>query len=337
MATKRPRSISPDDLPSGPSVPLERLYPSAGPALKPPKKKKSNPNDPNEPQDPPYEKRLKLYKRACPKATQERVDRVMSQRFFCIGRTRTSEITEEFKVLGSTGNVYTIRVGHVPTCDCPDGQKGNHCKHILFVFLKILQIPQSVNLWYQSALLTPELQAIFANARPAPQTQLEERVKKLYKIATGEAEPEPEGETEDTGLVKKRIPKEDDSCPICYEDFEPGSEQGLVFCLSPQGCGNPLHVPCFQNWARTATPVTCPLCREKWTDSNATAGGAVAGPSYSREGYLNLASSAGISTKRDTSTYYYGPRRGESYRSSGYGRDRYQDYGDDYDASDYWA
>lgn len=150
--TKRARSISPDLLED--YVPLERLYPSAGPVVK---GKKGEPAP---------EKRLKLYKRgefqfnfppllrfssnivpdlACPKATQERVERVMSQRFFCIGRTRTSEITEEFKVLGSTGNVYTIRVCHVPTCDCPDGQRGNHCKHIVRSCLTILpRIPLPV-------------------------------------------------------------------------------------------------------------------------------------------------------------------------------------------------
>jgi len=88
-------------------------------------------------------------------------------------------------------------------------------------FYVVLQIPQSVNLWYQFALLTNELVAIFANARPAPQTQQEERVKKMYKIATGEVDPEAEDEhggqeLEDVG-VKKRIPKEDDSCPICCE------------------------------------------------------------------------------------------------------------------------
>ncbi len=30
------------------------------------------------------------------------------------------EAGERFAVLGSTGNVYTVRVGVVPECDCPD-------------------------------------------------------------------------------------------------------------------------------------------------------------------------------------------------------------------------
>lgn len=171
-----------------------------------------------------------------------------------VGRQRTSETSEEFSVLGSTGNQYKVTVGTLPDCSCPDGlkvrhsflvprfhsvtddiaSKGNTCKHRLFVLLKILQIPQSSNLWFvsstdcfvdvsspsplshrfQSALLTTELQAIFAHARPAPRTQLDERVARSYRIATGQEQPEA-GSSADVGGVKKRIPEEGDSCPIC--------------------------------------------------------------------------------------------------------------------------
>ena len=41
---------------------------------------------------------------------------------------------------GSTGNVYTIVIQHLPTCDCPDYGKGNHCKHLLFVMLKVSRL-----------------------------------------------------------------------------------------------------------------------------------------------------------------------------------------------------
>ncbi|CEQ39533.1 SPOSA6832_01053 [Sporobolomyces salmonicolor] len=343
---QRPHSPSPDA-----SSCFEfdaRVYPQAGPT--PAKKKKGQPGH-----DEPVEKRLKLFKKACPKATEERMGRVMSQRFFCVARERTGEISEEFKVLGSTGNAYTIKIGKTPSCNCPDGMKGNHCKHIVR--------------WYQSALLSSELRAIFAHARPAPRSQIEERVSRLYKIAMGEANAvdleEDRGEGGSGGLVpRKRVPAKGDACPICCasrllsfppfacascggaifaaaaeafnhpghpcgdgtnkpvlthrfsrcpladEDFTPKSEAGLVFCLSLQGCGNALHSECFANWARTATP--------KWADTVPTPN-AIAGPSRSSEGYANFAAQAGISGKRDTSSYYRGPRRGARWRS-GYGR-----------------
>ncbi|BGP24892.1 hypothetical protein JCM10295v2_003812 [Rhodotorula toruloides] len=290
--------------PAAPAIPLappaERIYPLAAPASQKPKKGEPAP-----------EKRLRVFKKACPQATQERTDRVFSQRFFCVERNRTGELSEEFKVLGSTGNCYTVKIQHEPTCDCPDGAKGNKCKHQLFVLLKILQVPQSSNLWYQSALLTPELRAIFANARPAPRTQLEERIANAYKVATGKAKAE---DVED-------------------EDFEPNSESGLVFCLSPSGCGNAIHVDCFRNWAMTCNPTTCPLCREEWKGPDPSVANAGAGPSFSTEGYQNFAAQAGLSTTRDTSTYFHGPRR----RADG-GWGRYDsDYYDGIPDSEYGA
>ncbi|GAA5850422.1 hypothetical protein JCM8547_001870 [Rhodosporidiobolus lusitaniae] len=294
------------------------VYPQAGPTPKKPKRGEAGYGEP-EP-----EKRQKLFKKSCSKATQERANRVFTQRFFCVHRQRTSEISEEFKVLGSTGNQYTVTVDHRPKCDCPDGAKGNKCKHQLFVLLKILQVPQTSNLWYQAALLISELQAIFAHARPAPSTLLDERVKKAYRIATGEEKPDVLSSASDGGVVKKRVPQEGDSCPICYEDFTPGSEAGLVCCLGLQGCGNALHNQCFAEWAKTTQPVTCPLCREKW--SSAAAALSQAGPSYSPEGYANFSAQAGISNKRDTSSYYRGPQRGKRW-NGGWGRYGEDDYG----------
>jgi hypothetical protein len=53
--------------------------------------------------NPDTEKRLARFKATCPKNITERVNRVMTQRFFMIERSRTEgEFQEEFKVLGST-------------------------------------------------------------------------------------------------------------------------------------------------------------------------------------------------------------------------------------------
>ncbi|GAA6015116.1 hypothetical protein JCM8202_004883 [Rhodotorula sphaerocarpa] len=297
-----------------PPASMPTTWPQAGPS--PSKRKRAKTKEGEEPEPEP-EKRLRIFKRACPKATLKRAERVFAQRFFCVDRTRLSDSSEQFSVLGSTGNLYTVTIQHLPSCDCPDGRKGNHCKHLLFVFLKVLGVPMTTNLWYQAGLLTSELQAIFTLARPAPRNVLEERVRQAYEIATGKKKADEESAEGSGGrLVKKRIPEEGDSCPICYEDFEAGSETGLVFCLSISGCGNALHRECFNNWARTSNPNTCPMCREKWpkpgiSETASTSANAAAGPAYSEDGYQNFAAHAGISTVRDTSSYYDGPRRGE--------------------------
>lgn len=62
-------------------------------------------------------------------------------------------------------------------------------------------------------------------------------------------------EEKDEGGTRKRLPEEGDSCVVCYEEYEAGQEEGLVFCLGIAGCGNCLHAQCFSEWAKTVKPV----------------------------------------------------------------------------------
>ncbi|KIJ23990.1 hypothetical protein M422DRAFT_39338 [Sphaerobolus stellatus SS14] len=265
----------------------------------------------------PEEKRLARFKASCPKNISERVDRVMTQRFFMIERKREDgELREEFKVLGSTGNVYTVLIDNVPSCNCPDAMKGNHCKHILFIFLKVLSVPLHSHTYYQKALLSTELETIFANAREAPNALTNGRIKAAYAKVTGrdkEAK-ELEDKAAEAEKNKKRIPEEGDDCPICYEEIHGTDIKTLTFC---EECGNGLHQECFRQWAMKTKPATCVFCRAEWKQASAAvAGSSTAGAVVGEDGYLNLASVAGLSPVRDTTSYYDGPRRGEAYHGS---------------------
>jgi len=225
-----------------------------------------------------------------------------------------NRLREEFQVLGSTGNVYTVVIDKKPTCSCPDAMKGNHCKHILFIFLKVLQVSRESGFWYQKALLTNELEAIFAEAPLAPNSVAHPRINEAYAQATGKAT---SSKITDDAAKKKRIPGPGDDCPICYEAMHGIDLKSLAFC---QECGNALHNECFEQWARTNPHnLTCVWCRAKWF---VAASASSSGARRTTEGYINLGGVAGVSPVRDTSTYYHGPKRGRRY----YG---YQDY-DDY-------
>ncbi|TFK33867.1 hypothetical protein BDQ12DRAFT_690526 [Crucibulum laeve] len=299
---------------------------STQPAKKPGKKKAAaeSPAPAGQP-----EKRLAQFKPKCPQNILDRVERVMSQRIFMLTRERVDgELKEEFKILGSTGNAYTVVIDHKPRCDCPDHLKGNHCKHILFVFLKVLQVPQRSGLWYQKALLTSELEEIFANAPPAPNSLAHPHVRAAFaramgKEKEGDAPAEPEA-----SQGKRRIPGEDDDCPICYDSMYQVAEAKLTFC---EECGNALHLECFQQWSKTSAAtgkaLTCVWCRSPWSSGARAAsatplpGGATMQKGVWGRSYVNLAGVSGISPQRDTSSYYHGPRRGQRYRG-------YQDYDD---------
>ncbi|GAB7351973.1 hypothetical protein MBLNU459_g2499t1 [Dothideomycetes sp. NU459] len=216
--------------------------------------------------------------------------RATTQRMFVIDRTRhvnedcphsTPDCPMETVVLaGTTGNIYTVNITHVPSCNCPNFIKGNkQCKHILYVLVKVLKAPG--NLMYQAAFLTSELRKIFNKAGPLPSSSVSEEDK--------------DG---------KRKPVEGD-CPICCEELSTDAGT-IVWCKA--ACGNNLHKSCFDRWAaaKGVDRVTCPYCRTAWESSvdgkvlkDVKESGVVG-----RDGYINVASQLGLSGARDYSTYH---------------------------------
>jgi hypothetical protein len=53
--------------------------------------------------------------------------------------------------------VYDVTISRHPHCSCPDHAKGNLCKHILFVMLRVLKLSTTNPLVWQKALLTKEV------------------------------------------------------------------------------------------------------------------------------------------------------------------------------------
>ncbi|KAF8070819.1 hypothetical protein FPV67DRAFT_1488842 [Lyophyllum atratum] len=267
-----------------------RAYPEPGPS-QPPKPSRSRKKADTD--QPPTEKRGAIFKKSCPKNILDRVERVMSQRFFMIDRQRTpGDLKEVFSVLGSTGNVYTVTIDHKPSCNCPDALKGNHCKHIV-----ILQVNQASGVWYQKALLTSELETIFAEAPLAPNSVAHARIRDAHAKATGKA------------TNKHSIANQE-----AHPSMHGVNEIMLVFC---EDCGNALHKVCFQQWKDTAAKshqeLTCVWCRARWVSAAAPGADAGAAARRTSDGYLNLSGVSGLSPVRDTSTYYHGPRRGYGY------------------------
>ncbi|KAF9450267.1 hypothetical protein P691DRAFT_726392 [Macrolepiota fuliginosa MF-IS2] len=217
----------------------------------------------NSPAQPKAEKRLAQFRSHCPQNVLERAERVRCQRFFMIDRHREGEaLKETFSVLGSTGNVYTVTIDHTPKCNCPDNLRGNHCKHIMFIFLKVLCVPISSHIWYQKALLTSELESVFSHAPEAPNSVTNPRVREAFLRATGQLA---ESSTAAAANSKKRIPGEEDDCPICYDTMYGVVETTLVFC---EECGNALHKECFMQYEKSARQsgraITCVWCRSNW-------------------------------------------------------------------------
>ncbi|KAG8905235.1 hypothetical protein FRB99_000402 [Tulasnella sp. 403] len=242
------------------------------------------------------EKRLARMRSSCPKNIEERVERVMIQRFFLIDRHRNGdELREEYKVLGSTGNVYTVVIGVLPSCNCPDAQKGNHCKHILFVFLKVLGVSRFSHVYYQKALLQSELEQIFASARVPSAHIAPPQFKEVFDDVTGASSSKGK-EKAQANKPKKQLTDEDE-CAVCFEGLKGVPASDLAWCAQ---CSKALHQECLGQWQRTkGDAANCPYCRAPWAQPQPGASGSSSCGALSRavisEGYLNLGDAFGIS------------------------------------------
>lgn len=238
------------------------------------------------------EKRLRRWRAHAPSAYQEIRNRALTQRMFALDRQRSNDNpehpSETISLAGTTGNVYTIHIDKVPTCNCPHAKKGNQCKHVVYVLSRVLRAPPELE--YQLAFTSSELRDIFANAPPLPS-----------ETASNHSQ---DG---------NRKPVEGE-CPICCNDFEPTSSETIVYCKA--ACGNNIHKDCFAQWAATkrGKTITCPFCRSPWQDDEANLPEIAKGASRNVEGYVNVASQLGLSGRRDYSTYNSFWVRGQARR-----------------------
>ncbi|KAI7843057.1 hypothetical protein COHA_003231 [Chlorella ohadii] len=187
---------------------------------------------------------------------------------------------------------YTVTICRQPNCTCPDAAKGNVCKHVLFVLLRVLHMSPDEPLVWQKALLASEVDEILAGHKSLPRTLgggevlAPEAVRQQYRRRAslgGEAGVE----GEEGGPLRRSAEGAD--CPICYERLEVASEK-ISFCAA---CGNNCHSACIGEWVkkrrREGAQPTCPLCRAAWVDGTAPAGAAGGAGGE----YINLADAAG--------------------------------------------
>jgi hypothetical protein len=272
-----------------------------------PKKKGKCAND-----APAEEKRLKRYRPFAPQSYLAIKERALTQRLTVLSRERcgSDDIPEEtVRLAGSTGNVYKQRIKLVPSCDCPHALKGNQCKHIIYVMLRVLKAREEIA--YQVALTTVELREVLKNAPPIPGVETDPT----------DAQGEQDG---------NRKPIEGE-CPICYDDLEPGKD-AIVYCKA--SCGNNVHKDCMQKWiAMSRGKATCPYCRATWAAEEGFDGKLgdidTKGLQRNEDGYINVAGQLGLSGDRDHSTYHsFWVRR--HLGQGGRHRGDYDDYDGDY-------
>merc|ERR1719193_193277 len=252
-------------------------------------------------------KRLHPFRSKCPAKILDRIYRAQNQRMFMISCEELDDEKRKYAVLGSTGNIYNVTITLKPKCTCPDYlTRGDCCKHILLVYLKVLRCGANSPHIYQKALLSSEVKEIFQNAPPVLIGVLaNDAVRLRYceltgKTFEGNSSSEEKGKQRDLG----------GDCPVCMEECDESQRSQVAYCKQ---CGNNIHKDCLANWKRgcknQGNPVTCVYCRAPWPET-----GNPKGRAKKRGRYTNLGGLQGIPSERDTSTY----------RSSGNSRRRWR-------------
>lgn len=204
------------------------------------------------------------------KAVLDRYQRSLRHRLYLIERGDGANTSEAaFAVMGANGNVYRCKVGTEPTCNCPDFTKraGGHghgpCKHLIFVFVRVLKVSRDDAVWWQTRLLHDEVSQVLrdAPAQVSNDCVADGAVRSMYRTMNSGNSERISGEGSEASVAANRKPIEGD-CPVCFENMvdadETRPQDVTSFCES---CGNNFHKVCVQNWTAAHGNPTCPLCR----------------------------------------------------------------------------
>ena len=160
-----------------------------------------------------------------------------------------NEYIRNFKVVGTTRNIYDVSIKEKPSCTCKDYENGNICKHIYFIMLRVMRIIGDVKNNYSKE----ELLELFENIPDYINIDL------LYDDVII-----------DDKIEEKNVPQKfDDMCPVCLDDITNETPE-LDYCK--YGCGKSVHNKCFQIWNNT-NPYgqnKCLFCRIDWIKEEKT-------------------------------------------------------------------
>ena len=167
----------------------------------------------------------------------------------------TKDYVRDYVIMGSTGNVYNVKIKDYPECTCPDYvSRHRKCKHIYFVLIRVMQVNKIDEYLEDEDFYDKKtLKKMFKNIPDvANNLQIDDSKKEMYnKMKNNNND-----NNNDCHSIKKDT---DDLCPICLDDLENGEE--LDYCK--YSCGKYIHKYCFAMMCKKRE-ANCPFCRSPW-------------------------------------------------------------------------
>ncbi|XP_069694090.1 mitogen-activated protein kinase kinase kinase 1-like isoform X2 [Periplaneta americana] len=200
-------------------------------------------------------------------AVKNRVRRVQQARLYLL-----QQIGPNSFLVGGDSPEHKYRVVIGPqTCSCG---RGPHCLHLLFVMLRVFQVPESDSRIFAKELKNFEVESLFHNYQERRNSRVNatpddtrKDVAQPYHGSYSRSTPQSESSSRcvaDCIAAADAKPVEEELCPICLLEMVDG--ESLVVCIT--GCRNKLHHHCMAIWAeecyQQSETVLCPLCRHAW-------------------------------------------------------------------------
>eukprot|EP00928_Gymnodinium_smaydae_P006987 TRINITY_DN124_c0_g2_i1.p1 TRINITY_DN124_c0_g2~~TRINITY_DN124_c0_g2_i1.p1 ORF type:complete len:1488 (+),score=212.99 TRINITY_DN124_c0_g2_i1:207-4466(+) len=180
--------------------------------------------------------------RAPGRSGAERIERAMEHRLMLIRSEIVDQGTIAVSVLGHTGNVYDARLGPRVECSCPDFAKTKRvCKHLIFVFVRVLGVPREDPRIWQQSLQPPELREL--------QERLRSQTESSSDGSTIHAPDSVVCALDAIGPPVIRRPL-GDVCPVCFDQVL--ALPGTTCCVA---CGRNVHGECFAQWRSACVDV----------------------------------------------------------------------------------
>lgn len=168
-----------------------------------------------------------------------RMARGKTQKIYLVNRDVNDE-TAQFNVMGTTGNIYEVKLSGSPTCTCPDFcQRQRRCKHIFFMLAKIFNIANP----HQEKFTKDEIAAYIQGYK----TNISKYNIK-YDIKNN--------------CIDVGVKGEDDFCCICLDNVLNGDP--YVYCKKT--CGRCIHNDCYNMVVKKTSK--CPYCAQEFCRSS---------------------------------------------------------------------
>ncbi|KAI3729762.1 hypothetical protein L6452_18428 [Arctium lappa] len=203
------------------------------------------------PQPPPPPPQPADYNQYPPEPLTERVLRALEHRLRLLHRSNS-----DFFILGATGNVYTVSLSAAPSCTCPD--RTTPCKHILFVYIRVLSVSLDDPCLWHRTLHPRQLTRLLSSPVSSDAVAGVAIRQRFHEMYLHRAATHPDGKTPPV------LAEEGSMCPVCLEEMGRGDRK-LVACAT---CKNPIHEECLLAWKRSSRrrSTSCVICRARWRD-----------------------------------------------------------------------